>query len=152
MLCVVMTAYGNDFSIDDVLEDIYNQLCEEEQTPMEDWNEQLLEIAANPINLNHTNADELSRLMFLSDEQIDAILLYQYQQPFHDVYELQLIDCLKDYEIRNLLPFVYVGDTKEDKKLYFREVFHYAKHEMTLRVDARNPAAGASFEPQRSVI
>lgn len=138
MLCVVMTAYGNDFSIDDVLEDIYNQLCEEEQTPMEDWNEQLLEIAANPINLNHTNADELSRLMFLSDEQIDAILLYQYQQLFQDVYELQLIDCLKDYEIRNLLPFVYVGDTKEDKKLYFREVFHYAKHEMTLRVDARN--------------
>ena len=138
MLCVVMTAYGNDFSIDDVLEDIYNQLCEEEQTPMEDWNEQLLEIAANPINLNHTNADELSRLMFLSDEQIDAILLYQYQQPFQDVYELQLIDCLKDYEIRNLLPFVYVGDTKEDKKLYFREIFHYANHEITLRTDVRN--------------
>ncbi len=138
MLCVVMTAYGNDFSIDDVLEDIYNQLCEEEQTPMEDWNEQLLEIAANPINLNHTNADELSRLMFLSDEQIDAILLYQYQQPFQDVYELQLIDCLKDYEIRNLLPFVYVGDTKEDKKLYFREIFHYANHEITLRTDIRN--------------
>lgn len=138
MLCVVMTAYGNDFSIDDVLEDIYNQLCEEEQTPMEDWNEQLLEIAANPINLNHTNADELSRLMFLSDEQIDAILLYQYQQPFQDVYELQLIDCLKDYEIRNLLPFVYIGDTKEDKKLYFREIFHYANHEITLRTDVRN--------------
>ena len=138
MLCVVMTAYGNDFSIDDVLEDIYNQLCEEEQTPMENWNEQLLEIAANPINLNHTNADELSRLMFLSDEQIDAILLYQYQQPFQDVYELQLIDCLKDYEIRNLLPFVYVGDTKEDKKLYFREIFHYANHEITLRTDVRN--------------
>ena len=76
MLCVVMTAYGNDFSIDDVLEDIYNQLCEEEQTPMEDWNEQLLEIAANPINLNHTNADELSRLMFLSDEHFKMYTNY----------------------------------------------------------------------------
>ena len=56
-----------------------------------------MNIAANPIDLNHTNADELRELMFLSDEQIDAILLYQYKHAFHNVYELQLIDCLKDY-------------------------------------------------------
>jgi hypothetical protein len=67
--------------------------------------------------------------------------MHQYKYGFREVYELQLIDCLKDYEIRNLLPFVEVkGDRLEikGKDLYFREVFHYAKHEMTLRVDARN--------------
>ena len=145
LLCYVSTIYAQSFSIEDVLEDIYNQLSEDGEIPIEDLQEELLEIAANPIDLNHTNADELSRLQFLNEEQIDAILLYQYQHPFEDIYELQLIDCLKDYEIRNLLPFVRVDSVEVQEirgsgvqKLYFREIFHYAKHEMTLRVDARN--------------
>ena len=142
-LCMVLPIHAESFSLDEILEDIYNQLSEDGEVPMEDIQEELMEIAENPINLNHTTADELSRLYFLSDEQIDAILLYQYKHPFNDIYELQLIDCLKDYEIRNLLPFVEVeakGERLEvkGKNLYFREVFHYAKHEITLRTDARN--------------
>ena len=139
----ISVAYAQTFTLDDILEDIYNQLSEEGEVPLEEVQEELLDIAAHPINLNHTNADELSRLHFLSDEQIDAILLYQYQHPFQDIYELQLIDCLKDYEIRNLLPFVSVKAKDErleakGKDMYFREVFHYANHEITLRADARN--------------
>ena len=140
-LCVVLAMHGQSVAIEDVLEDIYNQLSEDDEILQEDVQEQLMNIAANPINLNNTNADELAELMFLSDEQIDAILMYQYEHGFKEIYELQLIDCLKDYEIRNLLPFVEVkGDRLEakGKDMYFREVFHYAKHEMTLRVDARN--------------
>ena len=140
-LCVVLTMHAQSVAIEDVLEDIYNQLSEDDEILQEDVQEQLMNIAANPINLNHTNADELAELMFLSDEQIDAILMYQYEHGFKEIYELQLIDCLKDYEIRNLLPFVEVkGDRLEakGKDMYFREVFHYAKHEMTLRTDARN--------------
>ena len=140
-LCVVLAMHGQSVAIEDVLEDIYNQLSEDDEILQEDVQEQLMNIAANPINLNNTNADELAELMFLSDEQIDAILMYQYEHGFKEIYELQLIDCLKDYEIRNLLPFVEVkGERLEakGKDMYFREVFHYAKHEMTLRVDARN--------------
>ncbi|MBQ9144545.1 MAG: hypothetical protein IJX60_06315 [Paludibacteraceae bacterium] len=133
-----LTIHAESFSLDAILEDIYNQLSEDGEIPLEDVQEELIEIAQNPINLNQTTANELSRLHFLSDEQIDAILLYQYLHPFQEIYELQLIDCLKDYEIRNLLPFVYVGQIKEEKNMYFREVFHYAKHEITLRTDARN--------------
>ena len=139
--CVAIVTYGQDIPVEDIMEDIFNQLSEDGDLPYEDIEEGLLNIAANPINLNHTNADELSELIFLSDEQIDAILMYQYQYGFKDIYELQLIDCLKDYEIRNLLPFVEVkGERLEakGKDMYFREVFHYAKHELTLRTDARN--------------
>lgn len=136
--CMTLTIHAESFTLDDILEDIYNQLSEDGEIPLEDVQEELIEIAQNPINLNQTTANELSRLHFLSDEQIDAILLYQYLHPFQEIYELQLIDCLKDYEIRNLLPFVYVGQIKEEKNMYFREVFHYAKHEITLRTDARN--------------
>lgn len=141
VLCLAVTVHGQDVSIEDIMEDIFNQLSEEDEIVQEDVQEQLINIAANPIDLNHTNADELRELMFLSDEQIDAILLYQYKHAFQDIYELQLIDCLKDYEIRNLLPFVEVkGDSLmfKGKDLYFREVFHYGKHEVTLRTDARN--------------
>ena len=145
--CLILIVFGwccnifllaQSFDIENVLEDIYNQLSEDDEVLQEDLQEQLMGIAAHPINLNHTNADELSRLMFLSDEQIDAILLYQYKHAFRDIYELQLIDCLKDYEIRNMLPFVYVGEVETEDKIYFREVFKYAHHEITLRADARN--------------
>ena len=141
-LCMVLAIHSQSIvmeaAIEDILEDIYSQLSEDDEILQEDVQEQLMNIAANPINLNNTNADELAELMFLSDEQIDAILMYQYEHGFKDIYELQLIDCLKDYEIRNLFPFVYVGEAKENIDMYFREVFHYAKHEMTLRMDARN--------------
>ena len=145
-LCVAMATLGQDIRVEDVLEDIFNQLSEDGDWAYEDIEEELLSIAENPMDLNEVTGEDLSRLMFLSDEQIDAILMYQYQHGFREVYELQLIDCLKDYEIRNLLPFVKVdslevkGESLEvkGKDLYFREVFRYAKHEMTLRVDARN--------------
>ena len=146
-LCVAVATFGQDIRIEDVLEDIFNHLSEDGDLAYEDIEEELLSIAENPMDLNEVTGEDLSRLMFLSDEQIDAILMYQYQHGFREVYELQLIDCLKDYEIRNLLPFVEVkGEmlgvqefrSSGGKKMYFREVFHYAKHEMTLRVDARN--------------
>ena len=142
-LCVSIATLGQDIRIEDVLEDIFNQLSEDGDWAYEDIEEELLSIAENPMDLNEVTGEDLSRLMFLSDEQIDAILMYQYQHGFREVYELQLIDCLKDYEIRNLLPFVKVGEEARGEEargdeVYFREVFHYAKHEMTLRVDARN--------------
>ena len=140
-LCVAMATLGQDIRVEDVLEDIFNQLSEDGDLAYEDIEEELLSIAENPMDLNKVTGEDLSRLMFLNDEQIDAILMYQYQHGFKELYELQLIDCLKDYEIRNLLPFVEVkGERLEvkGKEMYFREVFYYAKHEMTLRVDARN--------------
>ena len=140
-LCVAIATLGQDIRIEDVLEDIFNQLSEDGDWAYEDIEEELLSIAENPMDLNKVTGEDLSRLIFLSDEQIDAILMYQYQHGFKELYELQLIDCLKDYEIRNLLPFVEVkGERLEvkGKEMYFREVFHYAKHEITLRADARN--------------
>ena len=143
-LCMTIVMHGQDIRMEDVLEDVFNQLAEDGDWAYEEIEEELLNIAENPMNLNEVRGEDLSRLIFLSDEQIDAILMYQYQYGFKEIYELQLIDCLKDYEIRNLVPFVEVRGEEairreaKGKEMYFREVFHYAKHEMTLRVDARN--------------
>ena len=137
-LCMAIAMHGQTVHVEEVLEDVFNQLAEESDWSYEDIEEELLSIAENPMDLNQVTGDDLSRLMFLSDEQIDAILMYQYQHGFKELYELQLIDCLKDYEIRNLLPFVRVGEEAMRREVYFREVFRYAQHETTLRVDARN--------------
>ena len=144
VVCIVwlvcMSSWAQQYQLADILEDIYGQLAEY-GIAMDDVAEQLMEIAENPIDLNRTNAEELSQLCWLTEEQIDDILLYQYQHAFVSVYDLQLIHSLKDYDIRNLLPFVEVkGDRLEvkGKDMYFREVFHYGKHEVTLRADARN--------------
>lgn len=137
---VCLGSWAQQYQLADILEDIYGQLAEY-GIAMDDVAEQLMEIAENPIDLNRTNAEELSQLCWLTDEQIDDILLYQYQHAFVSVYDLQLIHSLKDYDIRNLLPFVRVeakGYEAKGEKIYFREVFHYAKHEITLRADARN--------------
>ena len=125
LLLITIGLTAQSFSLQDILEDIYGQLAEY-GIAMDDVAEQLMDIAENPINLNHTNAEELSQLCWLTDEQIDDILLYQYQHAFVSVYDLQLIHSLKDYDIRNLLPFVYVGEVEEQEKIYFREVFQYA--------------------------
>lgn len=140
ILCCLIGGYAmaQTITIEDILTDIHSQLSEYGSAPMEDVQEQLMEIASNPIDLNHTSAEELQRLYFLDDEQIDAILMYQDKHPFQSLYELQLIPELKDYDVRNLLPFVTIGAAETDEKLYFREVFHYARHELTFRADARN--------------
>ena len=144
MMCIVwlicMSSWAQQYQLTDILEDIYGQLAEY-GIAMDDVAEQLMEIAEHPIDLNQTNAEELSQLGWLTDEQIDDILLYQYQYGFVSVYDLQLIHSLKDYDIRNLLPFVEVKDKRleiQDENIYLREVFRYAKHEITLRADARN--------------
>ena len=95
-LCVAIATLGQDIRVEDVLEDIFNQLSEDGDLAYEDIEEELLSIAENPMDLNKVTGEDLSRLMFLSAEQIDPILMHQYKYGFREVYELQLIDCLKD--------------------------------------------------------
>ncbi|MBR1516447.1 MAG: hypothetical protein IJ621_06855 [Paludibacteraceae bacterium] len=121
---------------DAVIEDVYSFLSEEGEVDYDDLQEHLLSIAEHPINLNRATYDDLAQLGFLSDRQIDDILAYVYHHPMDSLYELQLIGSLHDYEIRNLLPFVCAGPAEKDS-VSLRDVFRYARHELTARVDGR---------------
>ncbi|MCR4664787.1 MAG: helix-hairpin-helix domain-containing protein [Paludibacteraceae bacterium] len=122
--------------IDAVTDDIYSFLSETEDIDYEDLQERLLSIAEQPINLNSATYEDLSQLGFLSDKQIDDILLYVYRHPMISLYELQLIGSLRDYEIRNLLPFVCIQSIDNDS-LSIRDVFRFGRHELSMRVDGR---------------
>lgn len=128
----------NNARLEDIIGDIYEQLTEISATDYEELQDQLLNLTEHPIDLNSARADDLEQLPFLSDQQIDAILLYVYEHPIHDLSELQLIDCLQDYDIRNLHPFVCVMPVDTVQHLAVKEVFRYAHHEIITRIDARN--------------
>lgn len=127
-----------NLSLDEVILDIYNAVSEFGEADFEQLQTDLYALHENPINLNNTNDEELQQLYFLSPKQIDDILLYADKHPFEELYELQMIPSLADYEIRNLIPFVRVGaSAQNNNKVYAREVFAHAKHEIITRVDAR---------------
>ena len=99
----------NPFNIDEVILDIYNAVTEFGEVDYEQLQTDLYTLHESPIDLNNTSDEELTQLYFLSPQQIDAILAYAYRHPFESLYELRLIPELADYEIRDLLPFVYIN-------------------------------------------
>ena len=140
--CLLGVLTSSAQSLDDIISDIYNAVTEIDAVDFEQLQTDLYALNANPIDLNHTNEEELEQLYFLSPRQIDDILLYADRHPFESLYELRLIPSLADYEIRDLLPFVQITNDQSpitnNNIMYAREVFAHAKHELVARVDARN--------------
>ena len=133
-------------NLDDIILDIYRTATEMGEVDYEQLQTDLYSLHESPINLNATTEEELSELPFLSPQQIDELLAYADKHPFESLYELRLIHSLADYEIRNLLPFVCIGSADKEK-MYAREVFHYAQHELLTRVDARNIESFEGTDP-----
>jgi hypothetical protein len=77
----------------------------------------------NPINLNHTDADELRELRILSGLQISHFISYRKLfGKFLSIYELQAIPSWDIITIRRLLPFVSIGSSisvKDEAKKRF---------------------------------
>src|SRR5690554_8106112 len=52
--------------------------------------EQLLQLYQNPININTATREELQKIFFLSDLQIEALLFQRFQnKAFYSIYEMQ---------------------------------------------------------------
>ena len=140
-----LPAFGQSF--DDIILDIYNAVTEIGEVDYEQLQADLYALHDAPINLNNTSDEELQQLYFLSPQQIDDILAYADKHPFESLYELRMIASLADYEIRDLLPFVRVGASTQEHNLYAREVFAYASHEITTRLDARDIESSGGSDP-----
>lgn len=127
------------FSFNDILQDIYEEQLEQERdVDFEQLSEQLIWLHENPININKATEDDLRQIPFLSTKQINDILLFIYQKPIESIYELQLVGSLAEYEVRNLSFFIKVTHVEEEKPFYWREMFKYGHHEISIRADARN--------------
>ncbi|PIF02604.1 MAG: hypothetical protein CR965_00465, partial [Paludibacter sp.] len=122
-----------------ILADILEQVSEDSETELDFTSlyEDLIGLAENPINLNNTTKQELEKLQFLSDIQIDNILYYIYKYgKMNSVYELSLIDRLDRTDIRLMLPFVTVAKVKKKReKIKLKNVFKYGKNQLFFRLD-----------------
>lgn len=107
---------------------------EETANTWEDYYEQLQQLADHPIDLNHTNREELEQLLFLSEQQVMDIMEYLDRYgPMRSMNELKMIRSL-DYQQIALLPFfVYVGEVaREDPRFpSLQNIAKYGKHTVT---------------------
>lgn len=121
-----------------VINDIYSAYVEQEGVGSEEFYTELVELASQPININQVKYEDLVRFRFLRGEQIDAILAYVDVHPMQSLNELLLIEGLHDYDVRNLSCFFVVEPIAKEEKIYAKEVFYYAKHDLLGQVDVRN--------------
>lgn len=131
-------AQPGGFSVEAAIEDIYSSLFEDSDLDYEQLQTELLDIAAQPIDINTATENDLRRLRFLSDAQIDDILLFVHTAPLHSLSELQLVPSLRDYELRNLLPFVSVKSNESSDSEAPSPAASSPRHEVLARLDARN--------------
>ncbi len=126
--------------VDGVPRDIIEQRIEAaaEQLGGEADLSNLFEILADryldPIDLNRTDAQELSTILLLNDVQISDIL--QHRQRFGrflNIYELQTLNSMDPRTIRLIEPFVLVRDNPLGSTASLKEILKNGTNEITLR-------------------
>ena len=92
-------------------------------------------LTEHPYNINLVTADDLQRLPFLTDKQIEELCNYRekYGQ-FVSLYELKQLVTFDFTTIGLILPFVYIEDQK-DNQFNGKKRKEYGKSEIHLRYD-----------------
>jgi len=129
------TLYSQEQSnetIDDLIEEIAAN--SDEELDYTTLYEDLTFYQNNPLNLNEATQEDLGKLHFLNDLQINSILAYKekYGQIL-TIYELQLIPGFEDADIFRLLPFVSVDEVAEFQKLNLKRMVKYGSHQIFIR-------------------
>lgn len=145
IICLFTTISSVGFSqtaiqtAESIINDIFEQYTAEsdETIDYESFYNDLISLTENPLNLNTASREELEKLAFLSDIQIENILAYIYKNAqLNTIYELQLIDGIDMTDIRNMLPFVQIGKTDNvNDKIYVNEIFKYGNSDVMYRID-----------------
>lgn len=117
-----------------LLEEQLEELADDDETVNYD---DLLQELSQPIDLNNATKEQLERLPFLSDQQIENILAYIYVHgPMQTMYELQLVEDMDRRTIQLLLPFIQVDTPIQEKHFpKVRNIAKRGKHEVLTRLD-----------------
>lgn len=140
LLPLLVFSQNTDRDIEQIIENITDYMSEDDEGQSIDIDilyDDLTYFYTNKINLNTATKEQLQRLQFLSDIQIENILRYVYTaNQMQTIYELQLIDGLDYFALQLLLPFVCVQTTTADaNKWIVKDVFSRIKHEIFARTD-----------------
>ena len=139
MIPVIFHAQESQQSINQIIAEIFEQYSEEtgEEPDFESFQEDLLQLSESPVNLNSASREELDKIPFLSDQQIENLMYYIYKTGgMSNLFELQLVEGFDMTDIRRMLPFIRLENIKNEgefPQLY--EIFRYGKNEVYARFD-----------------
>ncbi len=123
-----------------IISDIFEQYTaeSEESIDYETFYENLIFLSKHKVNLNNCSKEDLAKMLFLSDIQIENILAYLYSYgPISTIYELQLIDGLDMTDIHRMLPFVETGKSEvKPRPLQLNEILKYGEHQLFIRAES----------------
>lgn len=81
----------------------------------------LIQLYQNPININKAGREDLERIFFLSDSQIEALLFQRYQlKTFYSIYEMQSIEGFSRQTLEWLEPMITFGISEQLAPAQFR--------------------------------
>ena len=143
MFVARLTAQQSLTETDQLIADIFEQYTAEsgDEIDYETFYNELISLTEQPVNLNKAQREQLEKLLFLNDLQIENILYHIYKfGPLNTIYELQLIDGLDMTDIRRMLPFIIL-ETMEKKPAAINrhDLIKYGKNDILFRLDFSAP-------------
>lgn len=98
-------------NISEIVEQIAS--ASEEEIDLTDLQTEITELMANPINLNTASEEELRKISWLSEFQIQSLLDYRLQYgAFLSLYELSYVYGFDANTAKNLAPFVMIEESQ----------------------------------------
>jgi DNA uptake protein ComE-like DNA-binding protein len=123
----------DDSEIQQKLENVAES-TQSEDADYTDLVEALSRFAEHPINLNHTDREELEQLQLLNDIQINNLLVHINKNGnLITIYELQSIKGFDLQTIRKILPYVRVTDNFGTANFNLKEMFSRGQNMVMLR-------------------
>jgi hypothetical protein len=120
--------------IEQRIEAAVEQLGGDESVDLTNLFELLSDRYNDPIDLNHTTAEELNTLLLLSDLQVSTLLSHiKRNGRLLSLYELQSINGWDVNTIAMVRPFITVRENPLGSNASFREILSKGAHELTLR-------------------
>lgn len=116
-------------------ETYYQELTDEDEMENDSYEETydlLSQLEAQPTNINTASREDLERLPFLTQQQIEDICAYIYQYGgMQTLSELFMIESLDPIRCRLLACFFYASIEEKKKFPTLKTITQYGKHELT---------------------
>ncbi len=115
VLCLVFSIsyvsaqqWRENIQLDELIQDLVQQ---DENTNYEDLYESLFQYKRNPINLNHTNSEELQNLYILSKDQIRNLI--EYEKKFGKLLSIYELQAVPGFDVETIYRLAAFSDVRE---------------------------------------
>ncbi len=109
LILLPIQCFGQESTNSDLIISIAEELAADDSDPeaVTTFVDKLNELAENPVKINSSNENEISRLFFLSDFQVKALAEYTHSSgQIVSVYEIAAIPGFDRETVEMIIPFI----------------------------------------------